>query len=63
MGRAQEGTSGNQEHSEKGKKDYLEERMQKELEPRDKWLGIKELKQQFTPKMYERAHWNDDNKM
>eukprot|EP00973_Karenia_brevis_P068983 9588691-Karenia_brevis.AAC.1 len=37
--------------------------MQKELEPRDKWLGIKELKQQFTPKMYERAHWNDDNVM
>eukprot|EP00973_Karenia_brevis_P049960 6936256-Karenia_brevis.AAC.1 len=37
--------------------------MQSELEPREKWLGIKELKQQFTPKMYERAHWDDDKKM
>eukprot|EP00973_Karenia_brevis_P050631 7030726-Karenia_brevis.AAC.1 len=37
--------------------------MQADLEPRDRWMGIKELKQQFTPKMYERAHWNDDNKM
>eukprot|EP00973_Karenia_brevis_P074206 10311642-Karenia_brevis.AAC.1 len=37
--------------------------MKAELEPRDKWLGIKELKQQFTPKMYERVHWNNDNNM
>ena len=37
--------------------------MRKELEPRDKSLGIKELKQQYTPKMYERAYWNNDGKL
>ena len=37
--------------------------MRRELEPRDKWLGIKELKQQYTPKMYERVHWNNDGKI
>ena len=37
--------------------------MRRDLEPRDKWLGIKELKQQYTPKMYERAHWNNDGKL
>ena len=47
--------------SEKDK--YLEERMRRDLEPRDKWLGINELKQQYTPKMYERAHWNIDGKL
>ena len=37
--------------------------MNRNLEPRDKLLCIKELKQQYTPKMYERSHWNDDGKL
>eukprot|EP00973_Karenia_brevis_P095596 12428122-Karenia_brevis.AAC.1 len=37
--------------------------MESGLEPRDTWLGIKELKQQFTPKKHERAQWDDDKKM
>ena len=46
---------------EKGK--FIEEKMNKNLECRDKWLGIKELKQQYTPKMYERSYWNEDGKL
>ena len=37
--------------------------MDENLECRDKWLGIKELKQQYTPKMYERSYWNEDGKL
>lgn len=45
------------------KKAYIEETMSSNLDERDKWLGIKNIKQQFCPKMYERAHWNDNAKI
>ena len=37
--------------------------MSRNPDKRDKWLGIKSIKQHFTPKMYESAFWNDDNKL
>ena len=37
--------------------------MNKNLECRDKWLGIKELKQQQKPKTYERSYWDEDGKL
>ena len=37
--------------------------MNRNLQPRDKFLGIKKLQQQYTPKMYEGSHWNDEKKL
>ena len=37
--------------------------MNRNPEPRDKWMWVKEFKQQLTPKMYDRSHWNDDKKL
>ena len=37
--------------------------MKQELEPSDEWMEIKSLKQQLTPKIYERSHQNDDDKI
>ena len=42
---------------------HTEEKINKNLELGDKSVGIKELKQQYTPETDERSHWDDAIKL
>ena len=39
------------------KSKHTEGNMNRNFELRDKWLDIKELRQQFAQNLYERSHW------